>query len=190
MKVLANKALEDNQFRELVQVRHPYAANPLIVEAIKRHPSVSQVVVVAGGRNWLVLIVDNVACTACTELDSSGCLVEKVIVSPSGTVEWRVVSASSNDIRELLSRLQERGCDPQITIARRARDAFGMTPRQREVLLAAARGGYFDTPRRTTLKDLAKGLAISKAGVGQTLKRALRTVLVEVGLLEGRKVPI
>jgi predicted DNA binding protein len=46
-----------------------------------------------------------------------------------------------------------------------------LTPRQRETLLAAHEGGYFDVPRQVTLVDLASELDVSDQAVSERLRR-------------------
>ena len=46
-----------------------------------------------------------------------------------------------------------------------------LTPRQREVLGAAVRNGYFEVPRECTLADLAEGLEVDKSTASGVLRR-------------------
>jgi hypothetical protein len=55
--------------------------------------------------------------------------------------------------------------------------ASPLTPNQREVLLAAVRDGYYDTPRRTTLTELAESLDVAKSTLSETLHRAEEAVI-------------
>ena len=51
------------------------------------------------------------------------------------------------------------------------RQLFGrLTGRQREVLAAAVRAGYYDAPRRATQADVAERLDVSPATVGEHLR--------------------
>jgi len=47
-----------------------------------------------------------------------------------------------------------------------------LTPAQREVVLAALEGGYFEIPRRTTLVDLADQLGVSDQATSERMRRA------------------
>jgi len=52
------------------------------------------------------------------------------------------------------------------------RQLFGrLTGRQREVLTAAVRAGYYDAPRRATQADVAERLDVSPATVGEHLRK-------------------
>ncbi|WP_297092440.1 helix-turn-helix domain-containing protein [Thermococcus sp.] len=55
-----------------------------------------------------------------------------------------------------------------------------LTKRQAEVLLLAYKSGYFDTPRRVTLRELSQMLGLSPSTVKEHLRKAQRKVLEEV----------
>jgi predicted DNA binding protein len=54
---------------------------------------------------------------------------------------------------------------------------FGLTPEQREALVLGLRNGYFDTPSRTCLDDLADELGISQQAVSNRIRRGTKQVL-------------
>jgi predicted DNA binding protein len=47
-----------------------------------------------------------------------------------------------------------------------------LTDRQREVLRAAVREGYFTVPRECTLAELSDSIGVDKSSVSETLRRA------------------
>ncbi len=60
-------------------------------------------------------------------------------------------------------------------------DLSSLTEKQREALDAAVEGGYFETPKGTTLEDLADEFGISKQAFGQRLCAAERKVMQQIG---------
>lgn len=56
-------------------------------------------------------------------------------------------------------------------------DPFGLTSKQRAVLVAAAESGFFEVPRETTLVELASGFGTSDQAVSECLRRALRNLV-------------
>jgi predicted DNA binding protein len=57
--------------------------------------------------------------------------------------------------------------------------AAKLTARQKNVFEAARNQGYYDTPRKITLSDLAKNLSISKSTLSVILQRIHKTLLGE-----------
>ncbi|WP_049920957.1 helix-turn-helix domain-containing protein [Halopiger djelfimassiliensis] len=54
---------------------------------------------------------------------------------------------------------------------------FGLTPAQRDLVVAAYEAGYFDVPRKTTLVELGDRLGVSDSAVSQRLRRGLATLI-------------
>lgn len=54
---------------------------------------------------------------------------------------------------------------------------YRLTPQQREALVMAARGGYFDIPRQQSIAELAEALGISSNAASQRLRRGSRNLV-------------
>ena len=52
-----------------------------------------------------------------------------------------------------------------------------LSERQREVLLAAVEGGYYDTPRGCSLTELAEKLGVAKSTCSETLHRVEEVIV-------------
>ena len=94
------------------------------------------------------------------------------------------VRASREKIQHMYTRLREGGADVVLgNISRpasRTRDAAGgLTTRQLEMYRLARNSGYWDTPRRITLTEMAKALGLSKSAVSEVLAVIERKVLKE-----------
>jgi hypothetical protein len=96
-----------------------------------------------------------------------------------GTAAWEITT-SSERLSALGNRLDEVDIEFEIEYVRdEPSDPVErlLTDRQREVLLAAAEQGYYDTPRRATLTEVSESLGISKATGSDVLHRAEGKVL-------------
>ncbi|ELZ08218.1 Bacterio-opsin activator HTH domain-containing protein [Halovivax asiaticus JCM 14624] len=60
---------------------------------------------------------------------------------------------------------------------------YGLSDEQRDALLLGLRRGYFDTPSRTSLDDLADELEISQQATSDRIRRGTEQVLTEALLL-------
>lgn len=54
---------------------------------------------------------------------------------------------------------------------------FGLTPVQRETLVAAYENGYFDAPRNVTVDDLGALLGVSPSAISGRLRRGIRNLV-------------
>ncbi|WP_122091045.1 helix-turn-helix domain-containing protein [Halalkalicoccus subterraneus] len=93
----------------------------------------------------------------------------------SATVE---ITASRERLSKLGEQLRAFGLDFEVEYVReQVRVEHPLPERQREVLLAAVENGYYDTPRRCSLTDLANELGVAKSTASETLHRAEGTVI-------------
>ena len=83
-----------------------------------------------------------------------------------------------NDIPITLSTLQ------QLHPGRRGQE-YGLTDPQRQALLLAYDRGYFDTPRRATLEEIAAELDISRQSLAARLRRGHRNLVEHTLVTDG-----
>lgn len=104
---------------------------------------------------------------------------DAVILEASGTSErWRfelrfpdserASAFQTACLKEGISIDVDRVHDP----AKPELDGEELTPAQREVVLVALEGGYFEIPRSVTLVDISEQLGISDQAVSERLRRA------------------
>lgn len=102
----------------------------------------------------------------------SGVPVEMPVEIRDGTVEWQL-TAPRERLSALADRLGHFGIDYRVEYVRDQRiDEDLLTDRQRRLVGAAVEAGYYDTPRETSLTQLASELDIAKSTASETLHRA------------------
>ena len=90
------------------------------------------------------------------------------------------ITASSDRISELGRQLDTFGLRYDLERIYRSPDPPDLlTERQRDLLVAAIDRGYYDTPRKCTLTELAEATGRAKSTVSETLHRAEGKVLKE-----------
>lgn len=91
-----------------------------------------------------------------------------------GTARWELTTSSTR-LSALGEQLEASGIQFDIDYVRSIGDSDAesiLTDRQQQVFLAAVEQGYYQTPRRATLTDVAESLDISKATASDILHRA------------------
>lgn len=107
----------------------------------------------------------------------SGIAIEPPVDIRDGvaTVE---ITASREHLSKLGEQLRAFGLAFEVEYVRDETGIERALPeRQRELLLAAVEHGYYDTPRRCSLTDLAAEFGIAKSTASETLHRAEGTVI-------------
>lgn len=111
--------------------------------------------------------------------------IDVVLLSATGTRETWQFTVRADD-RDSVSRLEaqcrEAGIPIELThltdqLSGTADNSFGLTDAQREALRLAYERGYFDSPRTTTLAEIADELDISRQALADRLRRGHRRLL-------------
>lgn len=103
---------------------------------------------------------------------------------------WRLTAhvRDREALQAFQSDLREQNVDYRLVRLHEAEETAAsatLTDSQRKTLIEAYRAGYFEVPRRGSLKDIAEALGVSQSAVSQRLRRAWARI-VESELLESR----
>jgi hypothetical protein len=98
--------------------------------------------------------------------------------------DGEALRALQQDCHDWATPLTVERLDQSADWSESADDAYGLTAKQRTVLVAAIETGFFSLPRETTLADLAERFDISEQAVSEHLRRAQRNVLRETVLAD------
>lgn len=148
-----------------------------VVEGMDRAEDVTACSVLHRGDREAVVQFETTQPLLLLSARESGIAIEPPVDIRDGvaTVE---VTASRGRLSKLGEQLRAFGLAFEVEYVREGIGVEHPLPeRQREVLLAAVERGYYDTPRRCSLTDLADDLGIAKSTAGETLHRAEETVI-------------
>ncbi len=109
------------------------------------------------------------------EIREVGVIPQSPFEVRDGWVDW-TIECSAQKSRELVQLLREGGT-PYRIVSTRATGSRMLTPKQRLIFDSALNEGYWDTPRRITLSDLAELLGLSKSTLSVHLHKIEGIVL-------------
>lgn len=111
--------------------------------------------------------------------------IEAVILEATGTDErWEL--RIRFDERDQLSEFQEYCQENRIAFSLqqltdlsqpKTGRQYGLTPKQQEALVAAWENGYFETPRETTLDEIADELDITQQSLSKRIQRGHQSLI-------------
>lgn len=164
-----------------------------VVAEPERIPSISRFLYENGGRGNVALtrlaphrlLVRLVAPTPalCTTVFEMGAICTSCPYLPNGHGEgaqesefvWGLLSPSAASMRPLLESYRTPGSPPpKLLRVGEFRASRELTSRQEAALEVAVKLGYFETPRRAGLPEVAKALGVSRATAMEVLRRALQ----------------
>lgn len=128
------------------------------------------------------------SCSACSILSKSDCLVIEGIPSGAREISYRLLVPGLGVMRDLIRLLADSGLQPSVVKRAEHVEIRELTPRQLEILILAYRKGYFDTPRRISLAEMAETLGVKATSLRDVIRRALKKIvrkyLSDLGILD------
>lgn len=122
-------------------------------------------------------------CSVCRLFsDSSECFLGSAIYDIEDKyVKWRLI-AHVDILNELITKLQENNIEIKIESISNVHDSeenLTLTLTQEKSLKIALKLGFFDYPRKVTLRELSKIMNISPSTLTEIMRNALRKVLLK-----------
>jgi predicted DNA binding protein len=166
--------------RQLVEVTSDPSQLVQIVNEIKTSPLVEEAYVVETRRGKVLgsLLTKSAFCSSMmsSEAFCRTCLFHSR-VKPDGTVEWTLAFTGREALNGLLDHLKGEKVDVKILRLSSVADVENLTEHQRSIVETALEEGFFDYPRRITLRGLAKKTGVSASSASEVLRRAEKKIL-------------
>ncbi|WP_121742903.1 helix-turn-helix domain-containing protein [Natronorubrum halophilum] len=168
----------------LVRIAGPDAGNA--VEDMEDHPQITELTLAQWSDDEATVHFETTEPLLLFSSRESGMPIELPveIIDGEATVE---VTGSRDRLARLAEQLEQFGLQYRIEHVReRLHESQLLSERQLEVVVAAVEEGYYDTPRRCSLTELAGELGIAKSTCSETLHRAEEAIIKRfVGDLPG-----
>ena len=171
--------------RDLVEMSGSQEDLELILAELKKEPWVKSFDLDFVESGKLVGEVVTYKCLACASLLSANCHLVSANVRPDGTVNWRVMTSDRDAVKKLVSELKKHRCEVELLKITPIDEREVLTGRQEEIIMMAFERGFFETPRKVKLKDLARLTGVSQATLSEILRKGQKKIVVE--FLKGRR---
>ncbi|MFP8954068.1 helix-turn-helix domain-containing protein [Natrialbaceae archaeon A-arb3/5] len=150
---------------------------PDVVDEMERHPQITELSLAQWSDNEATVHFETTAPLLLFSSRDSGMPIELPVEIQDGeaTID---VTGSRDRLAELADQLEQFGLQYRIeNVHERIHESQLLSDRQLEVVAAAVEEGYYDTPRRCSLTELAKHLDIAKSTCSETLHRAEEAII-------------
>ena len=148
-----------------------------VVEEIKTHPLVCKMET-SPIKEGVLAAVETTRCMACRALADSDCFLTSA-VGKDGFVEWHLITGGGKSLPELIEMLRDYGCEVEIKNIKRISRKYLLTNRQEEIIRMAFEKGYYDSPKKIRIKDLAELLDIAPSTLAEILQRGEQKIMRE-----------
>ena len=165
--------------RGLIEIDNTSGITGDIIQEIKEHSEVCSVDISSLGDGSVLGSVITDKCAACRALTGSECFLTSALSLGDGSVEWKLITGGEGSLIQLINNLETNGCRVELLSAIDLTKTNMLTKRQEEIMQIAFQKGYYDCPKRITIKELAKIFDISQSTMGEILQRGERKIISE-----------
>lgn len=186
IQLLDTVKTDEGMTRDLAEINLRDKASKPVIEAIKKSEHVKGVEVTEHDKGRLLVVVTTQGCEGCTALAEADVFLLSGHTNEEGRLEWKVAFSKRKDLDTLISRLQALNADVAVLrVSNALDDGLQLTDRQLKIVEVAFKRGYYDYPKRISIRELARIFSVSTATVSEILRRGQRKIIKEH--LEGRK---
>ncbi|BAB59510.1 TVG0358554 [Thermoplasma volcanium GSS1] len=122
--------------------------------------------------------VEGKSCASCRLLESFNIIVIGERSIGFDKVRYKIIAPSRNELNKAIRKLKEEDLNV-IVLSISEYNKVELTPREKEIINAAFKLGYFDIDRQISMKDLAKNFGIKTASISDVMRRALKKIVME-----------
>jgi predicted DNA binding protein len=179
IRVLDCKALPDREgVQELFEITSDADLSDKIVDYLRQDSYVYDVDIVRADRGRVIGSLKTHKCTACKTFAKANCFLVSATSKPDGKLEWAVLG-SDTMVKSLMRDLENQKVSGEVVTISKLKDEQELTARQENILQIALEKGYFEFPKKITLRQLAKVLDVSPATLTEILRRGQKRILQE-----------
>ena len=154
---------------------------PTVVGEIERNDGVGAVDILESSRDTVLIQFTTTEHLLLLTMRDAGIPLELPLVIEAGTATVDV-TAPHEQLSALKAQFEMVGVDFEVVYLYETTSSDRLlTDRQTEIVAHAIEAGYYDTPRTTTLTELATDLDIAKSTLSETLHRAEGRIVKQFG---------
>lgn len=177
---------EEGITRDLVEVNLREEDSDAVIKAIEDFEHVVNLEITERHKGRLLAIVEVRDCPGCVSLATADVFLLSAHTTEDRRLEWKVAFSNRDDLDKLIAELQKTGSDVEmVRVSNAIDDGLRLTDRQLKIVEVAFKRGYYDYPKRISIRELARIFGVSTATVSEILRRGQRKIIKEH--FEGKK---
>ncbi|HJX05019.1 MAG TPA: helix-turn-helix domain-containing protein [Thermoplasmata archaeon] len=179
IKVIERVPYADKGVRDLVEIAGPQEVLAEALSDIRKNPTVAKVETTTTERGKLIGSVTTVRCEICRILTDAEVFLMSAESKGDGKVEWTLVLTEKEVLKGIFDKLKDKGVQADLIKLTKIDDKESLTERQDKITHVAFERGYFDYPKRISLRDLAKMFDVSPSTLSEILRKGQRKIVLD-----------
>jgi predicted DNA binding protein len=179
IRVIDRMPYEQKGVKDLVEISAPDDAMEEILEAILKNPLVIEVDTTVTERGKVISAVTTTRCEICRILTDSGVFLISAQSKDGGKVEWTLIISEKEVLKDIFDHLKGKSVEAELVKLTKIDDRESLTERQDKITQVAFERGYFDYPKRISLRELARMFDVSPSTLSEILRKGQRKIVLD-----------
>jgi len=179
IKVIERVPYSDRGVKDLVEISGPQDIMEEVLSDIRKNPLVSHLDTTVTEKGKIIGAVTTSRCDICRILTDSDVFLISAETKSGGKVEWTLVLSEKEVLKGILDHLKSKSVEAELVKLTKIDDKESLTERQDKITHVAFERGYFDYPKRISLRELARMFEVSPSTLSEILRKGQRKIVLD-----------
>lgn len=179
IKVIDRMPYSEKGVKDLVEIQAPADQMDEVLETIRKNPLVAKVDTTVTEKGKVLSAITTARCDICRILTDSDVFLISAQSKSDGKVEWTIILSEKKTLKEIFDHLMDKSVDAQLVKLTKIDDKETLTERQDKITQVAFDRGYFDYPKRISLRELARMFDVSPSTLSEILRKGQRKIVMD-----------
>jgi len=179
IRVIDRVPYSEKGVKDLVEIAGPEDVMGEVLEDIRKNPLVSSVDTTVTERGKLIGAITTARCEICRILTDSDVFLISAESRGGGKVDWTLVLSDKSVLKNIFDHLKAKGVESDLVKLTKIDDKESLTERQDKITHVAFERGYFDYPKRISLRELARMFDVSPSTLSEILRKGQRKIVLD-----------
>lgn len=179
IRVIDRVPYSEKGVKDLVEIAGPEDVMEEVLEDIRKNPLVTKVDTTVTERGKVIGAVTTARCEICRILTDSDVFLISAESKGGGKVDWTIVVSDKSVLKDIFDHLKSKGVESDLVKLTKIDDKESLTERQDKITHVAFERGYFDYPKRISLRELARMFEVSPSTLSEILRKGQRKIVLD-----------
>jgi len=179
IRVIDRVPYSEKGVKDLVEIAGPEDVMGEVLEDIRKNPLVSSVDTTVTERGKVIGAITTARCEICRILTDSDVFLISAESKGGGKVDWTLVLSDKSVLKNIFDHLKSKGVEADLVKLTKIDDKESLTERQDKITHVAFERGYFDYPKRISLRELARMFDVSPSTLSEILRKGQRKIVLD-----------
>ena len=179
IRVIDRMPYSEKGVKDLVEISADAEVMEEVLAAIQKNSLVAEVETTVTERGKVISAVTTTRCEICRILTDSGAFLMSAQSKDDGKVEWTVILSDKKILKDIFDHLKSKSVESELIKLTKIDDKESLTERQDKITQVAFERGYFDYPKRISLRELARMFDVSPSTLSEILRKGQRKIVMD-----------